>query len=96
MAHYMATFDTDFAAQHAHALFALARCIGVEYFQIDCGEATNVRLLVFEADHTAIVHDMDRPDVFPKKIPQIRKISDAFVAMLSLDAEKFAGGAPRG
>jgi hypothetical protein len=28
------------------------------------------------------VHNMDRPEVFPYKPPQMRKIFDAFVAML--------------
>ena len=39
-------------------------------------------LLVFEADNTAIVHDMDPADIFPYKPPQMRKIFDAFAAML--------------
>ena len=39
-------------------------------------------LLIFEADNTAIVHDMDPPDVFPYKVPQMRKVFDAFAAML--------------
>ena len=39
-------------------------------------------LLIFEADNTAIVHNMDPPDIFPYKPPQMRKIFDAFAAML--------------
>jgi hypothetical protein len=42
---------------------------------------------MFEADNAAIVHNMDPPDVFPYKAPQMRKIFDAFVAMLY----KYAG-----
>jgi hypothetical protein len=38
-------------------------------------------LLIFEADNTAIVHDMDSPDVFPYKVPQMRKVFEAFAAM---------------
>jgi len=38
--------------------------------------------LIFEADNTAVVHNMDLPDIFPYKPPQMRKIFDAFVAML--------------
>jgi hypothetical protein len=38
--------------------------------------------LIFEADNTAVVHNMDSPEVFPYKPPQMRKIFDAFVAML--------------
>jgi hypothetical protein len=39
-------------------------------------------LLIFEADNTAVVHDMDPPDIFPYKLPQMRKVFDAFAAML--------------
>ena len=41
-----------------------------------------------EADNTAIVHDMDPPDIFPYKLPQMRKVFDAFAAMLQRRAEK--------
>jgi hypothetical protein len=53
---------------------------------VDCAETRDGRLLVFEADNTAIVHDMDPPDVFPYKPPQMRKIFAAFTAMLSRHA----------
>jgi hypothetical protein len=38
--------------------------------------------LMFEADNTAIVHNMDSPAVFPYKPPQMRRIFEAFAAML--------------
>jgi hypothetical protein len=38
--------------------------------------------LIFEADNTAVVHNMDPPALFPYKPPQMRRIFDAFVAML--------------
>jgi hypothetical protein len=38
--------------------------------------------LIFEADNTAVVHNMDSPAVFPYKAPQMRKIFGAFAAML--------------
>jgi hypothetical protein len=49
---------------------------------VDCAETNNGSLLIFEADNTAVVHDMDPPDVFPYKLPQMRKVFDAFAAML--------------
>jgi hypothetical protein len=49
---------------------------------MDCAETKNGSLLIFEADNTAIVHDMDPPDIFPYKLPQMRKVFDAFAAML--------------
>jgi hypothetical protein len=38
--------------------------------------------LVFEADNTAVVHNMDSPELFPYKPPQMRTIFEAFAAML--------------
>ena len=56
--------------------------IGLDYFTVDCAETEDGDLLMFEADNTAIVHDMDPPDIFPYKAPQMRKVFDAFAAML--------------
>ncbi|HET7885955.1 MAG TPA: hypothetical protein VFL62_07000 [Bradyrhizobium sp.] len=79
---FMQTFDAGFAQQHRAALSGLAKRIGLDYFTIDCAETRDGSLLIFEADNTAIVHDMDPPDVFPYKVPQMRKVFDAFAALL--------------
>ncbi len=79
---FMQTFDIAFARRHAAALAGIAKRIGLDYFTVDCAESKNGSLLIFEADNTAIVHDMDPPDIFPYKAPQMRKIFDAFAAML--------------
>jgi hypothetical protein len=79
---FMRDFDGDFALRHSGALAAVASRVGLDYFTIDCAENRNGELLIFEADNTAVVHDMDSPDVFPYKPPQMRKIFDAFAAML--------------
>ena len=79
---FMQTFDSDFAKRHRAALADLAGRIGLDYFTVDCAEAQDGSLLIFEADNTAIVHDMDPPDIFPYKVPQMRKVFDAFAAML--------------
>jgi hypothetical protein len=79
---FMRDFDADFALRHKSALAAVASCVGLDYFTIDCAESKNGELLIFEADNTAVVHNMDSPDVFPYKPPQMRKIFDAFAAML--------------
>ncbi len=60
---FMRTFDIGFARRHASALLGLAERIGLDYFIVDCAETRDGSLLVFEADNTAIVHDMDPPDV---------------------------------
>lgn len=79
---FMRTFDVGFARRHATALLGIAERVGLDYFIVDCAETRNGSLLVFEADNTAIVHDMDPPDVFPYKPPQMRMIFGAFAAML--------------
>ena len=79
---FMRTFDLDFARRHKTALAGMAERIGLDYFMIDCAENEDGELLIFEADNTAVVHNMDPPGVFPYKPPQMRKIFDAFAAML--------------
>ena len=87
-ARFMAMFDEDFALRHADALREMARRLGTEYCTIDCAETKDAKLLIFEADNTAIVHDMDPPSVFPYKLPQMHKIFRAFVEMLYRHARK--------
>jgi glutathione synthase/RimK-type ligase-like ATP-grasp enzyme len=79
---FMRTFDFAFALRHGAALDALVQRIGLDYFTIDCAETKNGELLIFEADNTAVVHNMDLPDIFPYKPPQMRKIFEAFATML--------------
>jgi len=79
---WMRTFDAGFARRHRTALTAMADRIGLEYFTVDCAETEDGALLIFEADNTAVVHNMDHADVFPYKPAQMRKIFDAFAAML--------------
>lgn len=81
-AHFFETFDAEFAHRHADALMDMMARIGLDYFQVDCAETPDGKLLVFEADNTAIVHNMDPPEIFPYKPPQMRKVFDAFTAMI--------------
>ena len=85
-ANFMSAFDDDFAALHAGALREIAQRIGLEYFAIDCAVAKSGELLIFEADIAMIVHDMDPPEIYPYKGPQMRKIFAAFAAMLEAHA----------
>jgi hypothetical protein len=78
----MASFDAGFAPRHAEAFAALTARFGLDYFQIDCAETPDGRLLVFEADVAAIVHLMDPLDLFPYKPAQMRRVFAAFDAML--------------
>jgi hypothetical protein len=79
---FMCTFDIGFARRHATALTGMVDRIGLDYFTVDCAETKSGSLLIFEADNTAVVHNMDSPNVFPYKPPQMRKIFDAFAEML--------------
>ena len=79
---FMRSFDVGFGRRHQAALAELAGRIALDYFTIDCAETKGGELLIFEADNTAVVHNMDPAAIFPYKPPQMRKIIDAFAAML--------------
>ncbi len=79
---FMQTFDFGFARRHGTALAGMVERIGLDYFTADCAENKRGDLLIFEADNTAVVHNMDSPELFPYKPPQMRKIFDTFAAML--------------
>jgi hypothetical protein len=87
---FMRTFDIGFGRRHQSALEAMADRIGLDYFTVDCAETHDGSLLIFEADNTAVVHNMDSPDLFPYKPPQMRKVFDAFAAMLERRAARVA------
>src|SRR5450432_1254561 len=79
---FMRNFDSGFAVRHRAELAAMADRVGLDYFTVDCAENKRGELLVFEADNTAVVHNMDSPGLFPYKPPQMRTIFEAFAAML--------------
>jgi hypothetical protein len=79
---FMSTFDQAFAVRHQRALAVMIERIGLDYFTVDCAENKRGELLIFEADNTAVVHNMDSPELFPYKAPQMRRVFDAFAAML--------------
>ncbi|SHL56514.1 Glutathione synthase/RimK-type ligase, ATP-grasp superfamily [Bradyrhizobium lablabi] len=84
---FMRTFDIGFARRHRTALAGMAERVGLDYFTIDCAENKRGELLIFEADNTAVVHNMDSPELFPYKPPQMHAIFEAFAAMLSRRAK---------
>ena len=87
---FMQTFEIGFGRRHRSVLTAIAERIGLDYFIVDCAETKDGALLVFEADNTAVVHNMDPPDVFPYKPPQMQKIFAAFAAMIEKRAASSA------
>lgn len=82
-AQFMASFDEDFARRHSRALRAIAERLELDYVVIDCAETRDAKLLIFELDTGAVVHDMDPVDVFPYKRPQMQKVFAAFRDLLS-------------
>jgi hypothetical protein len=81
-ARFMAEFDSAFAQRHTNALQAIHRQMQLDYLVIDCAETQDGELLLFEVDNSAVVHTMDPVDLYPYKQPQMRKVFDAFRAML--------------
>ncbi len=78
-------FMRDFAgftARHEKALAGLSERLGLDYFQIDCAEAPDGRLLIFEVGTAMIVHDLDDPRTFPYKSAPMRALFSAFQRLL--------------
>ena len=90
---FLSDFDATFGARHRAALAEIARRVGLDYFAIDCAETKTGELLIFEADIAAIVHDMDPPEVYPYKGPQMRRIFAAFATMI--EAKSSPAGSAR-
>ncbi len=78
----MADFAKGFGRLHGSALRSVAERLGLDWVVVDCAEAPDGRLLFFEADVAAIVHDMDPPSLYPYKRVAMARVFDAFRAML--------------
>ena len=78
----MEGFDEGFGSRHAAAFAALHRRLGLGYFAVDCAETRDGGLLIFEADVAMIVHDLDPADLYPYKKTQMKRVFDAFEALL--------------
>jgi hypothetical protein len=84
----MATVNIGFAARPREALAVLAALAGLDSVAVDCAETQEGKLLVFETDTAMIVHDMDPPDLYPYKPPQMARIFKAFRKMLHAKAHE--------
>jgi glutathione synthase/RimK-type ligase-like ATP-grasp enzyme len=78
----MLAFESDFGFRHRAALRAIAEALGLDYVVIDCAEARDGRLLLFEADNRGWIHASDPVDLFPYKPAIMQKAFDAFEAMV--------------
>ncbi|MDO8990585.1 MAG: hypothetical protein Q7U91_13245 [Sideroxyarcus sp.] len=74
---FMEHFD-DFAARHRAALEAIYKRTQLDYLCIDCAETRDGHLLIFEIDHTMVVHAMDPEQLFPYKQFHMQKVKYAF------------------
>jgi glutathione synthase/RimK-type ligase-like ATP-grasp enzyme len=81
-ARFMQDFDSAFGVRHRQALQAIRQAAGLDYLVIDCAEAPDGRLLVFEIDSAAVIHAMDSAELFSYKQAQAKKVFAAFHALL--------------
>jgi glutathione synthase/RimK-type ligase-like ATP-grasp enzyme len=87
---FMERFDEEFARRHSPAFQAIHERTGLDYVGIDCSEAPDGSLLIFEVDSNMVIHAIDPVDVYPYKQPQMKKVFSAFRAML-VSAKERAG-----
>jgi hypothetical protein len=78
----MANFDETFAVRHAELFAAMSARLGLDYYAIDCAETPEGDLLLFEADVSMIVHDLDPETLYPYKKPHMAKVLAAFEGYL--------------
>ncbi len=78
---FMEHFD-DFALRHRAALDAIYQRTKLDYLCIDCAETQDGQLLIFEIDHTMVVHAMDPEHLFPYKQSHMKKVKTAFRDLL--------------
>jgi hypothetical protein len=78
---FMEHFD-NFSARHRAALDAIYQRTHLDYLCIDCAETRDGKLLIFEIDHTMVVHAMDPEHLFPYKQVHMEKVKTAFRNLL--------------
>jgi hypothetical protein len=84
---FMEHFD-EFALRHRKALDAIYQRTQLDYLCIDCAETRDGHLLIFEIDHTMVVHAMDPEQLFPYKQAHMLKVKTAFRDFLSRLTDK--------
>jgi hypothetical protein len=86
----MVEFDTGFARRHRAAFAEICSALGLDYVLLDCAEAADGRLLLFEVEMAAIVHALDPAELFAYKQPQMQRVFEAFYRMLAQSAGAMA------
>lgn len=78
-----------FALHHQAAFAAIYQRTQLDYLCIDCAETPDGQLLIFEIDHTMVVHAMDSIELFPYKAEHMRKVKLAVRDLLQHRIQKF-------
>ncbi len=81
------SFHHNFAMKHEVGFQSLCDTLNLDYFAIDCAEAKDGTLLIFEIDTAMIVHCMDVEPEFSYKKAPMQKLFAAFQAMLTKKQE---------
>ena len=79
---FMREFDSTFVAQYGACLSRVAHQIDLDYVVLDCAISKDGRLVLFEADNGAWIHDTDAPDIYPYKSEIMNRAFSAFTQML--------------
>ncbi len=78
----MENFERNFGQRHGTALRGVARRLGLDYVVLDCAQARDGSLLLFEVDSRAWIHSTDDAALFPYKPAVMQQAYDAFRAMV--------------
>ena len=85
----MADFNDGFAHRHREAFAEISAILGLDYVVIDCAEAPDGRLLLFEVEMAAIVHALDPAEPFAYKHAHMQRMFSRFHQMLEQTAWTF-------
>ena len=88
-ARFMADFETEFGERHRAAFNSMYTLLNLDYLVLDCAETRDGKLLIFEIDTGAVIHAMDPVEIFPYKVPQMKKVFAAFHDMLEKLSNEF-------
>jgi hypothetical protein len=75
-------FESVFLQKHGACFAHIAEKINLDYVILDCAETKDGKLVLFEADNAAWIHDLDSPEVYPYKQATMAHAFSAFTRML--------------
>jgi hypothetical protein len=81
-AQFFTEFESVFLAKHGECFAQVAHALDLDYVVLDCAESKDGKLVLFEADNAAWIHDIDSPDVYPYKSATMNRAFEAFTNML--------------